>query len=348
MDYEKIISLLGVTALDESIQETVISKLETLVEAKVNERLEEALEEAKEELVESYEMKFDKYKDEVLSRFSDFMDNVLEEEMQIPERVLEYARKGELYEDVIQTLKTRIAIDEGILDPEIAEVLAEAKEEILVLRDELNETMSEQMDARELLKEARAELYLTELCEDLDYTDSMKMRVMLEGVTDLEEMEYKFGVLSEAMSDGDKSTDADGVEKGRKTKNKTGKTSNDEAIGDGEEAKAKKNVPSDYKYDKFNKPISPKPLKEGEDEFEEEGGNDGDDDEQEVSKKKGKKEVTVKVDMDNDGEDDEKEQKKNRMSESSEKGLSDVILEGNKSVAGFDAILNEVIAGLRN
>ncbi|NIQ07682.1 MAG: hypothetical protein GWO20_18795, partial [Candidatus Korarchaeota archaeon] len=108
--------------------------LTTIIDTKANEiaesKVEEALVSEKEKLVEEFEEKFEDYKEDVTSKFSNFVDGILEEEMVIPEKIVRYARLGELYEDLIDQFKVRLAIDEGLLDAEVKGMLGEAKEEI--------------------------------------------------------------------------------------------------------------------------------------------------------------------------------------------------------------------------
>ena len=48
----------------------------------------------------------------------------------------DYAKKGELYSDVIEQMQIRLGVDEGLLDEEIKQLLLEAKEKIQTLREE--------------------------------------------------------------------------------------------------------------------------------------------------------------------------------------------------------------------
>lgn len=206
---DELLKLLKVDALDEADQDVIKSKLEVLIEAKVQEKVEKLIEKESEKLVEEYSTKFETYKDEVLSKFSDFVDKVIDEELVIPENIIEYARKGELYEDVIEQLKLRIAIDEGILDDEAKSIMTEAKEEIIDLRGQLDESISENIEAKSLLSEARAELYKNDLCEGLTYKQKSKILPLLEGLEDFEEIDRKFTIISEALMDDDDSDEDD-------------------------------------------------------------------------------------------------------------------------------------------
>lgn len=214
---DELLKLLNVSALNESDQDALKEKLEVLIEAKAQEKVETLVEAEKENLISEYENKFETYKDEVVSKFSDFVDGILDEEMVIPEHIVEYARKGQLYEDIIDQLKLRIAIDEGALDDEAKEIISEAKDEIVSLRDQLDEAISENIEAKSLLSEAKAELYKNELCEGLTISQKNKIMPLLEGILVEEEIDRKFSILSEALllekNEDDEEDEDDGKDK---------------------------------------------------------------------------------------------------------------------------------------
>lgn len=194
---EEILKLLGISTLNESQQEEIKTKLQDLIDIKVAEKLDEALESEKESLVELYEEKFNEYKEDITSKFSNFLDDVLDEELVIPEKVMEYARKGEIYEDAINMLKQKIAIDEGILDDETKELLEEARDEIISLRKEINELYAEKMELESDAKELATHLYLRKKCDGLTEAQKMKVMKLLEGVTSKEEIDRKFNYILE-------------------------------------------------------------------------------------------------------------------------------------------------------
>ena len=84
-------------ALDESFVAELEAFVSELVEMKVKDKaaqmLKEATEpvlaEAHEALTKEYEQKFEEFKDTVSSSFSDFVDGVLDEELAIPEEIVE-------------------------------------------------------------------------------------------------------------------------------------------------------------------------------------------------------------------------------------------------------------------
>jgi len=206
MNIEKILEMLGVEKLDESKQSEIQDTLATIIEAKAKEiattKVEESLVEEKEKLVEEYETKFEDYKEDITSKFSNFVDSILEEEMVIPEKIVRYARLGELYEDLIDQFKVRLAIDEGLLNDEIKGMLKEAKEEIEDLREDVNELTGTKLQLEQDAKQMATHIYLRKKCDGL--TESQKTVVMniLENSTQ-EEIDNKFDVIVESIITND-------------------------------------------------------------------------------------------------------------------------------------------------
>lgn len=221
MDMKEIAKLLGVEALDESVANEVETKLATLIENKVGEKVEvlatekaevlaktmveEALveekETLKEALVQEYEEKFEDYKETLAEKFSLFVDDILAEKLEIPEVIKEYARKGELYSDLIEQFKVRLGIDEGLVNEEAKDLLSEAKDEILKLRDEKNALTEKYLSGKALLHEASVALYLHDKCEGLTESQKEKVFTILEGINDKEVIDRKFDIIIETLTD---------------------------------------------------------------------------------------------------------------------------------------------------
>jgi hypothetical protein len=215
MDMNKVLEMLGVDKLDESAQTELTEKIQDIIDVKAKELSETQLQEQKDLLVEEYEEKFEEYKNDITGKFSNFVDTVLDEELTIPEKVVEYARRGELYTDLIEQFKVRLAIDEGLLDEEVRDLLREAKEEIIALRDELDEKTASELELQRDAQEMAAALYLRKKCDGL--TEAQKTRVLeiLEGVVDKDEIDRKFKVVLEAADEemeDDEEEESDGEE----------------------------------------------------------------------------------------------------------------------------------------
>ena len=240
---DKLLELLGATKLNEDDQGQVKERLETLIEVKGQELSQSKLQEAKEQLVESYETKFEEYKEDITSKFSNFVDSVLEEEMTIPDKVLEFAKKGELYHDLIEQFKIRLSVDEGLLDEEVKNLLKEAKGEILKLRGDLDENIAKNLEVVSDAQELASELYLRRKCDGL--TESQKKRVleMLSGIKDRAEIDRKFEIVLEAYDDKEMEDEEEEEEKDKKKGKKEDKQEEEEEEDkeeDDEEEKDKK------------------------------------------------------------------------------------------------------------
>lgn len=196
---EKILELLGIGKLDEAKQTDIKEKLQDLIDIKVTENVNSRLTEEKEMLVEHYESKFEEYKEDITSKFSAFVDEILETEMVIPEKVFQYAKKGEIYEEAIEMLKTKIAIDEGVLDEEAKELLTEAKEEIKSLRSEVNSLYNKNLQLGQDARELSAHLYLRKKCDGLLESQKVKVIPLLEGITDRKEIDRKFKLIVDSL-----------------------------------------------------------------------------------------------------------------------------------------------------
>jgi hypothetical protein len=244
---DKLLEILGANKLNEEAQGQVKERLETLIEVKAQELSSSKLQEAKEQLVESYETKFEEYKEDITSKFSNFVDSVLEEEMTIPDKVLEFAKKGELYHDLIEQFKIRLSVDEGLLDEEVKGLLKEAKAEILKLRGNLDETIAKQLETINDAQELAAELYLRRKCDGL--TEGQKKRVleMLSGIKDRAEIDRKFDIVLETY---DSKKDKEEEEEGEDHEDKETKEEEDKEEMEEEEEEEDKKDKKDVKEGK--------------------------------------------------------------------------------------------------
>ena len=199
MDFEKILELLKVENLDEAVQDEVKQKLQDIVEVQATEKANSLLESEKEKLLAEFEQKFDDYKEEITSKFSNFVDAVLDEELTIPEKIEEFARKGELYSDVIEVFKTRLAVDEGMLNDEVSNLLSEAKETITDLRGQLDTQIAENLEVKEDAQTFAVQLYLRDKMEGL--TESQRKHVLdiLGDSKSKDEIDRKFDIVVESM-----------------------------------------------------------------------------------------------------------------------------------------------------
>lgn len=201
---EKIFELLGIEKLDESKQEDLKTALKTVIESKASdiadEKVEKLLEEKEETLKEEYKEKFNEYKEDITTKFSNFVDSILDEEMVIPENIKKFAHLGEAYEELIEQFKIRLAIDEDMIDGEVKTMLKEAKEEIEALRTKVDEQKGKTLDLEKDAASMAAQLYIRQKCDGL--TEAQKKHVvnLLEGVIVKEDIDRKFDIVIESLS----------------------------------------------------------------------------------------------------------------------------------------------------
>ncbi len=201
---DKIFEMLGIEKLDESKQNELKETLQTVIELKAQDiaesKVEDLVKSKKQDLVEEYENKFNTYKDSVTSKFSNFVDNILDEEMVIPENIVKYARLGELYQDLIEQFKTRLAIDEGMITDEVNEILIEAKDEISTLRTKVDENTGQILELEQDASEMAAQLYIRKKCDGLTESQKKKVIDLLGDELIKENIDKKFKTITESLS----------------------------------------------------------------------------------------------------------------------------------------------------
>ncbi len=114
-----------------------------------------------------------------------------------------YARKGEIYDDLIDMMKVRIGVDEGLLDEEVKSLLSDAKNEIIKIRTDMNKMIDENLTIKSDASEMAEKLYLHELCENHGIKGKTKKIVfqLLEGTRDKELLDSKFAGILEQFKD---------------------------------------------------------------------------------------------------------------------------------------------------
>ena len=197
--FEEILKILGTEKLDEAQQVEIKEKIENIVDVKSRERADSILKEEGDKLTVEYEGKFEDYKKDITSKFSNFVDSVIDEELLIPERVMEYARKGELYDELIEQFKVKLALDENVLDNEVKDLLGEAKDEITSLRENVNSLTSSNLTLGEDAKAMAANLYLRQKCDGLKESDKTKVLGILGDITNKVEIDKKYDIVLESI-----------------------------------------------------------------------------------------------------------------------------------------------------
>jgi hypothetical protein len=241
---DKILELLGIDKLDESKQSELKEKLNDIIDLKVSEKVKEKEDAFKETLTEQYAEKFEQYKNDVTEKFSNFLDTVLDEEMQIPDNIVEYARKGELYDELIEMFKAKLSLEEGMMEEETQKFMQECKDEIQKQRDQINSLIKENMEVKDDAKEMAANLYIREKCEGLDLKKQEQIISLLEGVFEKDKIDKKFDIilstlLEEKKKEEEEEEEEEDEEKKKKKKDeedKNGKGVDEGFVDEGEKS----------------------------------------------------------------------------------------------------------------
>lgn len=203
IDLDKIKSVLKIENLDEAALGEFQTFVSEMVDLKAKELATKAVEpiiaEAKQEMETDLEGKFDEYKKDLASNLSNFVDGVLEEQIEIPQIVTEFARKGRLYSDLIDQFKLRIGIDEAAVNEEARTLLAEALEKIESLKKELNEATAKNLEIKSDAKKLATALYAYKKTEGLTESQRSQALVLLEGIDDVKTIDEKFAFFESYM-----------------------------------------------------------------------------------------------------------------------------------------------------
>lgn len=206
-----------VQELQQLVNEIVDTKVDMVAAQKVQEALNPTIEDAKRQLADDYANKFEDYKLDTATKFSNFCDEVFDAELSIPEDIKEWAYKGQRYADLIEQIRARVIVDEGGVNAEVASTLQEARDEITKLRNELNMQISENVSMKdkyeEVLLESKAKIeelashvYISEKCEGLTTANRSKIMNLLKGETDTAKIDERYEFIIKNVINEDPGT----------------------------------------------------------------------------------------------------------------------------------------------
>lgn len=208
MDPKELRKLFESLQLDEKVLNEVISNAQSVLEIQfkdqiekekvtIQEKMDEENETWRNEQIDLLEEKFEEYKEMIISKFSEFTDQVIQEEINIPERVLEYARKGQIYEPIIEEFKTKVAIDQGLIDEETKGIMKEARDKIIELTEKHDTLYSSNLDLIEENRKLDVKSHLLEKCSELTLEQKQFMIRVLGDASSVEEIDEKWDIVIE-------------------------------------------------------------------------------------------------------------------------------------------------------
>lgn len=217
-----------ITTLEESLSKSE-EQVETL-QGEITTLKESTLEQVKEE-VESH-------KEGLVDKLSSFLDEELKE--LIPDSIVEAAAKVEIYEPLVESMKSAFA-EKGIeIGSEGHEVLKEARDEIVTLRDDVNTKTVAYNELSEKSEQLLARYVLNEKCEGLTVEQKDKVCTIFKNDS-VEEINEKFDSVRDLVVE-DVGTDGDGdLDEKRKTT-----VVNDDGVQGGKDLNEENDLGQDY------------------------------------------------------------------------------------------------------
>lgn len=158
--------------VDIKVQDRV-KELDMLAEEFTNKEVETKLEEAKEELIKEYDQKMEDLETNLVEKLDKFLDSEINEN--ISDEMITKVALNETYEPIVEGIKSLFEEKFVALDTEGHGILKEAKEELEKKDEELSVLISEKMELKEALEQARTKSVILEKVEGL--TESQKERV---------------------------------------------------------------------------------------------------------------------------------------------------------------------------
>jgi len=136
------------------------------------------------ERIEGIEKDHEQFKDKLSDTTARTINEIIEEDLTIPDKVMEFASKGELYDDLIKQFKIRMSVEEGMIDEPVKKLLKESKQEIVRLRDNIRKVKASTSAVKEDLATMSKQLYIQKRLDEMQTGNTAKQRVkkiLLEG-----------------------------------------------------------------------------------------------------------------------------------------------------------------------
>lgn len=183
---EDIDNLFGDT-LDEEYKE----KATTLFEAAVSARVEIEKQKIQEESDAKLDEMLKEGLKEIEEKFQSYFNEAKEEWFEENKVAIESSLKAQVAESFIEGIKQVFAEHYVEVPDEKIDVLEGLTTEIDELKNKLNESVNEKIEAEKALKEAKQELAFKEVSEGLALTDIDRLKVLSEDVDFEDEVSYK-------------------------------------------------------------------------------------------------------------------------------------------------------------
>jgi len=194
MNISEKLEKLGITSEDQkSIESAITDLISEAVDSKEvalkekyelisEEYVKEQLEKKEVELTDSLNEENDEWKKELEVSLIDKFDQFLDSEIdgKISDSLLEDTAYLEIAKPIVKSIKKVYEDNHVSLDSEGSKVIAEAKDEVIKLKDDLSEAINAKMEAEKLAETGAIKLRISESVVGLSEEDSAKVKTLFE------------------------------------------------------------------------------------------------------------------------------------------------------------------------
>ncbi len=175
------------------ITEDSIKEIVKLVQETVDLKLLEGKELQEAELKEQFEADYAAFSDELVEKLSMFLDETLKENLEIPAEVVEWAKKGKEYSQILEALKVKIQLDEGALNEEATKKLDEANAAAGEMKDKLDAALAENLKLADKIQKFETVQHIDNKCAEaaLSVDETANVKKLMNGFS-IEEVDEKF------------------------------------------------------------------------------------------------------------------------------------------------------------
>jgi len=206
---------------------------EAITKAKAfKEKLETAHGATSTKLTEDKASEIDTFKTELVEKVNKYLKYELEKK--IPDTFVEAVAKVQVLEPIVEGFKQVMSENYIKIDEENFGLLKDAHGEIVKIREELAESVKENMEINSELQDYRRSMKISQVCEGLTEAQRERASKLLESYG-VEEIEERYGVIRDIIIEGNEKEEEEEVEEAKEE-------GDEEEVKEGEE---ESNAPAD-------------------------------------------------------------------------------------------------------
>ncbi len=176
---------------ESNLSEDFKTKIATIYEARLTDKVMQIAEELDNEYTQELTEAVLQLESELVEKIDGFLNYVVEEWMEQNEVAIEKGLRSELTEEFIAGLRNLFAEHYISVPEEKVELVDELAERVEQLENELNETVSRNIEMKKQLTESKKHDLINQVCEGLTQTQTEKIRSLVESVEFTSEDEFQ-------------------------------------------------------------------------------------------------------------------------------------------------------------